>query len=164
LAAQVRRELRALDRSLAFSEILTLDDFVKSRLAAPSLAAQLAVPASAAGFVLAMIGLYAVLVYLVSQRRTELAIRMAIGATPREIVRFVAEFGVKVACSGAALGVLGAFLTMRLLTSTYLNGADAHDRVIYVVVCVVVLVASLAACLIPARRAARLEPWAILRR
>jgi hypothetical protein len=82
---------------LAFSEIVTLDDFVSSRLAAPGLAAQLAVAASAVGFVLAMIGLYAVLVYLVSRRRMELAIRMAIGATPRDIAQLVAGFGVKVA-------------------------------------------------------------------
>jgi macrolide transport system ATP-binding/permease protein len=163
LVEQVRRELRGLDRSLAFSDIVTLDDFVRSRLAAPSLAAQLAVAASAAGFVLAMIGLYAVLVYLVSQRRTELAIRMAIGATPREIMRFVAGFGVKVALSGTALGMFGSFLTMRLLT-THLSGVDVHDPLVYVGVSAVVLVVALAACLLPARRAARLEPWVILRR
>lgn len=163
LVAQVRRELRALDPSLAFAEILTLDDFVKARLAAPSLAAQLAVAASTAGFGLAMIGLYAVLAYLVSQRRTELAIRMAIGAAPREIVRFVAGFGVKVALSGAALGLLGSFLTMRLLT-THLGGMDVNDPLVYVGVSAVVLVAALAACLLPARRASRLEPWTILRR
>lgn len=102
-------------------------------------------------------------VYLVSQRRTELAIRMAIGATSRDIVRFVAGFGVKVAFSGAALGLFGAFLTMRLLT-THLSEVSAYDPVVYVAVCAVLLVAVLAACLVPARHAAPLEPWTILRR
>jgi predicted permease len=163
LVEHVRRELRALDRSLAFSEILTFDEFVRARLAAPNVAAQLAVAASVTGFVLAMIGLYAVLTNLVSQRRAELAIRMAVGAAPHEIVWLVAWAGMKVACVGATLGVLGSLLTMRAIT-TQLRGVDVHDPLIYIGVCTLVLAAALIAALVPAHRAGQLEPWVILRR
>lgn len=163
LTEQVRRELRTLDRSLAFSEILTFDDFLIARFAAPNVAAQLAVAASLMGFVLAMIGLYAVLTYLVSQRRAELALRMAIGAAPRDILWMVASAGLKVACVGLAFGVFGSLLTMRLL-ETQLRAVDVRDPLIYLSVCALVLVAALVATLIPARRAGQLEPWAILRR
>jgi putative ABC transport system permease protein len=163
LVEQVRRELRAQDRSLAFSEILTYDDFVMARLAAPSLAAQLALAASAMGFMLAMIGLYAVLTYLVTQRRPELAIRMALGAAPGEIGGLVARAGVKVATGGVILGILGSWTAMHVI-ATQLRGVDTRDPLVYVAVTAIVLAAALTASLLPARRASRLDPWAILKR
>jgi len=163
LIVQVKRELRLLDRALAISEVSTLQQHVATRIAAPSLAAGLSVAASAVGVALAILGLYAVLAYLVAQRRTELAIRMSIGAAPRQILQFVAGFGIKIALAGTVLGLAGSFFTMRLI-STQLRGVDARDPLVYASGIALVLLATFAACLLPARRAARLEPWAILRR
>jgi predicted permease len=162
LIAQVRRELRLLDRSLAFSTIRLADEHVASRLAAPNLAARLSIAASAAGVALAIVGLYAVLAYLVSQRRTELAIRMSIGAAPAHILRFVAGFGLKIVFAGTLLGLAGAAAAMRLI-ATQLRGVNPFDPLVYAIVITLVLLVALGACLLPARRAARLDPWAILR-
>jgi predicted permease len=163
LIAEVRRELHLIDPNFAISEVLTLDEHVATRIAAPSLAARLALAASATGVLLAMMGLYAVLAYLVAQRRTELAIRMSIGASPRAIVLFIAAFGLRIALVGVTLGFAGSFIATRLI-DTQLHGVDRHDPVLYAAVIAVVLLAACTACLIPAHRAARLAPWVILRR
>lgn len=163
LAEQVKRELRAIDRSLAFSDITTYDEFAMARFAAPSLAAQLAVAASVMGFMLAMIGLYAVLAYLVSQRQSELAIRMALGAAPDEIWQLIARAGVKVTLGGVTLGILASLATMRVI-ATQLRGVDTHDPLVYLTVVALVFLAGMAASWFPARRAARLDPWTILQR
>jgi predicted permease len=163
MIAEVRRELQTLAPSMAFASVRPLDQYVATRIAGPSLAARLAVAASTVGMALAIVGLYAVLAYLVAQRRTELAIRMSIGAGPREIVRIIAGFGLKIALVGTALGIAASFWGLRLI-ATQLNGIDAHDPPVYASVIALVLMAAFAACLIPARRAARLEPWVILRR
>ena len=163
LIAQVKRELRLLDRSLAISEVTTLREHVAARMAAPSLAARLSIAASGVTMALAMLGLYASLAYLVAQRRTELAIRMSIGATPRQIVEFVAAFGLKISLAGIGLGLAGSVFTMRLV-ATQLRGVDIRDPLIYSAVVALVLLAALAACMLPARQAAKLDPWALLRR
>lgn len=163
LIAQVRRELHLLDPSFAVSDVMTLDEHVATRIAAPSVAARLSLAASAAGVILAMMGLYSVLAYLVAQRRTELAIRMSIGAGPRAILAFVAAFGFRIVLVGAALGTAGALLGARLL-ATWLQGVNTRDPAIYMCAIALVVLAVGVACIAPARRAARLDPWAILRR
>lgn len=163
MVAAARRELRLLDRTLSFEDVRTLDDLIAFRMAAPRLGAGLAIGSGLAGLALALFGLYAVLSYLVSQRRTELAIRMSIGATPRDIIRFVATFGLRVTLVGLALGLAGTLAAARLLASQ-LRGVDPYDAATYMLVTAFVLIAALAACLLPARRAARLDPWGLLRR
>jgi predicted permease len=163
LIAQVKRELRLIDPSLAISEVTTLRQHVAARIAAPSLAARLSIAASAVTMALATLGLYASLAYLVTQRRTELAIRMSIGATPRQIVEFVAAFGLKISLAGIALGLAGSVFTMRLV-ATQLRGVDLRDPLVYTAVVALVLLAALAACWLPARHAAKLDPWALLGR
>jgi hypothetical protein len=163
LIAQIRGELRRLNPSLAFADIRTMKDHVASRMAGSSLAAHLAAAASAAGLALAAMGLYAVLAYLVSQRRTELAIRMSVGARPAQIVRFIAGVGLRITLIGLLLGLFASFATMRLI-ATQLRGVTAGDPVVYLAVVAVVLVTALCASVLPAWRAARLQPCAILRR
>jgi hypothetical protein len=163
LIAQIRGELRRLNPSLAFADIRTMNDHVASRMAGSSLAAYLAVAASAAGLALAAMGLYAVLAYLVSQRRTELAIRISVGARPAHIVRFIAGVGLRITLVGLLGGLFTSFAAGRLI-ATQLRGVTAGDPVVYLGVVAVILVTALCACLLPAWRAARLEPWAILRR
>jgi hypothetical protein len=160
---QIRGELRRLNPSLAFADIRMMNDHVASRMAGSSLAASLSVAASATGLVLAIMGLYAVLAYLISQRRAELAIRMSVGAGPAHIVRFVAGVGFRITLIGLLAGLCASFATMRLI-ATQLHGVTAGDPVVYLGMTALVLITALGACLLPAWRAARLEPWAILRR
>jgi hypothetical protein len=84
-------------------------------MAAPRLAAELALVTSASCLILAMRGLCAVLAYLVAQRRTELTIRMSIGAAPQQIVRFIAAFWRQDCCHAGPLGLAGSFLASRLV-------------------------------------------------
>jgi putative ABC transport system permease protein len=163
LAADARRELRAVAPSMAFSGIQTLDRYVAASIAAPVLAATLALAASGMGMALAILGLYAVLAYLIAQRRVDFAIRTAIGAPPRQIVALITGFGVKIAAAGAVLGLLGSMVVLRLL-ATQFGGIDIYDPLVYAVVIGLLALAITAACLVPARRAAHADPWVILSR
>lgn len=121
-----RRELRQLDRTLLFEDVRTLDDLIAFRMAAPRLSAGLAIGPGLAGLALALFGLYAVLAYLVAQRRTELAIRMSIGARPRQIVRLIAGFGLRVTVVGRCSASRARFVCARLLAAQ-LKGVDPYD-------------------------------------
>ncbi len=163
LIDKIRREVRAIDPSFAISDASTLDEHVSARIAAPSIAARLSLAAAAAGVLLAMMGLYSVLSYLIAQRRTELAIRMSIGAGPREIMAFIGAFGLKIVIAGVALGTAGGLVASGLL-ATQLPRVETRDSVMYLLAIAFVVLVACAACFLPARRAARLEPWSILRR
>jgi putative ABC transport system permease protein len=89
------------------------------------------------------------------------AIRISLGVGPAHIGAFVAGYGLKIVMVGAVLGLGGAGLVMRLL-ATQLRGVEPDDLLVYLVVTPAVLLAALVACVLPARRAARLEPWSIL--
>ena len=112
--------------------------------------------------VLAAVGLYGVLSYSVSQRVRELAIRAALGARRVDLVRLVLREGLSVTLAGIALGVLGASLFTRLMQDL-LFGVTPLDAVAFTVAPAVLVVASLAACLGPALRAASTDPATTLR-
>jgi putative ABC transport system permease protein len=106
---------------------------------------------------LAAAGIYAVISYLAAQRTREIGIRMALGARPRDVLWMVTAEGVGVACAGVLLGALGAAALMRMLT-TRLYGVTAADPLTFALVAVLLLAVTAAACFIPARRAARIDP------
>jgi hypothetical protein len=110
----------------------------------------------------ALTGIYGVGSYLVSQRTKEIGIRMALGAESRDVVRMIAGEGLRVILVGAAVGVVCALGFARVL-QTLLFGVGAFDPLTLGVVVVLVLATGLAACYIPARRAARVDPVATLR-
>jgi putative ABC transport system permease protein len=163
LIADVRRELRAINPSVSFADVRTLDAHVASRRAGSSLAAYLAIVASGTGLALVVVGLYAVLACLVSQRQRELAIRMAVGASPARVRRFVLAVGLRITTGGLILGGFGALVFSRVI-ATQLHGVPARDPVVYLCVMALVFVVALGACLVPARHAASLDPWTVLRR
>jgi ABC-type antimicrobial peptide transport system permease subunit len=111
---------------------------------------------------LAALGTYSVVAFLVAQGTKELGIRMALGATPRGIGLLVVRHGLAIAGAGIGLGVAGAFALTRLMRSL-LFGVGPADPITYLLVSVLVTVAALAACCLPARRAARLDPMSSLR-
>lgn len=112
--------------------------------------------------VVALLGVYGVGSYLVSQRTKEIGIRMALGAEVGDVVRMIAGQGLRVILAGAVIGIAGALALSRLLESL-LFGVTATDPVTFAVVVSLILAAGLLACYLPARRAARVDPIATLR-
>jgi predicted permease len=112
--------------------------------------------------IVALLGVYGVGSYLVSQRTKEIGIRIALGAQTGDVVRMVAAQGLRVILAGVVVGVAGALALTRLLESL-LFGVTASDPATFAAVAGLVVVAGLAACYVPARRAARVDPIAALR-
>ncbi|HEY7501608.1 MAG TPA: ABC transporter permease [Vicinamibacterales bacterium] len=112
--------------------------------------------------VLSLVGLYAVVSYSVAERTHELGVRFALGATPARLLSLVLVDGLKLVGLGVALGLAGALLTARFL-ETQLFGVTAHDPGTFMAVSVLLFCAAIAGCLIPARRATRVNPMTALR-
>jgi ABC-type antimicrobial peptide transport system permease subunit len=115
-----------------------------------------------AALLLAAMGLYGVISYSVAQRTNEMGIRMALGAQATDVSRLVIRQGVKLVGIGILLGTLASLALSRLLTSL-LFGVSATDPFIFLGVALLLSLVALAACYIPARRAARLDPVVALR-
>ena len=111
---------------------------------------------------LAAVGVYAVMAYLVSQRTREIGIRVALGASSRDVLRLILRQGAALALAGSVLGVAGAFL-LRHIMASFLYGLSGNDPLILCVVPCVMVFVILLACWAPARRAARIEPTIALR-
>ena len=117
---------------------------------------------AAVALALATIGIYGVMAYLVNQGTREIGIRVALGATRRNIVSLVVRQGMALALSGVAVGLAGAFLLTRLIRSL-LFGVEATDPVTFVGIALLLGLVALLASYIPARRAARVDPLVALR-
>jgi ABC-type antimicrobial peptide transport system permease subunit len=111
---------------------------------------------------LAGIGVYGLINYSVAQRRQEIGVRMALGASRREIYALVLKDAMKLSVGGIALGVVGALLSARLI-STQLYGVTATDPGTYAGIAILLMTVAIAATLVPARRAARVDPIVALR-
>jgi putative ABC transport system permease protein len=162
LAAAVRGSVRALDRNLPVSDIQTMEDVTAAALAGPRFAAFLLGIFALLALSLAAVGTYAIISLLVSERSHEIGIRMALGAEPRTIVSAVFREGLSLAGGGIALGVVGALLLSNLL-ETLLYGVTSLDPLTFALVPAMLAVVALLASLLPARRAASLDPLDALR-
>jgi ABC-type antimicrobial peptide transport system permease subunit len=117
---------------------------------------------AATGVLLVALGVYGVLAYTVSQQTREIAIRMALGGQRGDVIRMVLRLGLTLVGVGLAIGAAASFATNRLLT-TQLWQVSPHDPITFGAGITIVLLISLVACLVPARRAVRVEPMAALR-
>jgi putative ABC transport system permease protein len=160
--ALVRRELAAINPTLAVSRIASMDELVAAQLARPRFNAALLNWLSALAVVLAGIGIYGVLAYTVAERTNELGIRLALGAQTRDILKLVIRQGMMLAAIGIALGLVASFALTRLLTSL-LFGVSATDPLTFILIAVAFALVALLACYIPARRATKVDPLVALR-
>lgn len=161
-AELLRAELRTLDPNVPLSDVRTLADQLHEARAVPRASAVVSGAASAIAVLLALVGVYGVLTTSVERRKRELAIRAALGATPLEIGRHVILQGAALTGIGLALG-LGASFGVGRIVADLLFGVEPHDAVVFTVVPLLVLMASAMSWLAPARRAASVDPAAILK-
>ncbi len=158
----VKKEIIKVCGETPIADIRTMDGVVGRTVARPRFNLVLMSLFTAMALVLAVIGIYGVLSYIVAQRRVEIGIRMSLGATPRRILWSMLSWGLVLAGIGAALGTLGAVLLSRLLASL-LFGISPTDLGSFAVSIVLIPGVTLLACLLPARRAARIDPIASMR-
>jgi len=111
---------------------------------------------------LAALGLFGVLAHAVSRRTQELGVRLALGALPRDLLLMVMSEGVRLTTAGIGLGIVGALLFTRIISSL-LFGVSSTDPAVYLAIPALLLIVATLACYLPARRATRLDPMVALR-
>jgi predicted permease len=158
----LKREVKALDPRLALANIRTLDDVFAESLARQRFSVTIIAVFAASALLLAMVGLYGVIALSVGQRRREIGVRMALGARPSDVLRLVLREGLRITLVGTTLGLLGAFALSRVVTSL-LYGVSATDAPTYAASAAAIVVVTLLATFIPARRATRVDPTSALR-
>ena len=164
LSMQVQSQIRELAPNLSISEMQTMDQALQglNGFLFFRLGAQFTATMGLLGLILAVVGVYSVASYAATQRTHEIGIRMAIGATPRNILRMVLRQGLGVVGLGMLIGLAAAFAGTRLLADLF-YGVTPSDPVTYAAVATLLLAVALLACWIPARRATRVSPLVALR-
>jgi putative ABC transport system permease protein len=162
MAAALRERVAALNPELPLFEVRTMEQAVAGTLSALRLTNLLLGCFAATALLLACLGIYGVMSLGVGARVSEFAIRLALGAQTGDVLRLVIRDGLKLIGSGVALGLLAAFALTRLMESLLFN-VRATDLVVFATTSLLLTLAALSACWIPARRAAKVDPMVSLR-
>jgi len=162
VAAAAAAILHRIDPSLGFTEVRTMREVVSDSTARRRFQTMVLTIFSAMAFALALVGLYGLITYSVRARRPEMGVRIALGATKGHVMGRVVRQGLQLVTLGLFLGLIMALVLTRLLASS-LYGVTALDPITFIAVPGLLLLTTIAACLIPARRAANVDPMITLR-
>ena len=162
LIGAVRAQVQPIDKNLAFTNAQTVQQILGQGLWAARMGAALLGLFGALALILASIGIYGVLAYSVAQRTSEIGLRMALGAQPRQVLALVLKQGMLLALVGATAGILVALPVARQAAGL-LYGVSATDPLTYVGITLLLMAVALLACYLPARRATRIDPLVALR-
>src|SRR5262252_175629 len=162
LASAVRQAAAEVDKTQPVSNLTTMEAFVNEAYARPRFNLVLLGLFGGLALLLSAAGIYGVMAYGVAQRNNELGLRLALGAQPRDVMNLILRQGLRLISVGLVLGLVSALALTRLMKSL-LFGVNATDAVTFAAVTLLLLVVALLACLIPARRATRVDPLATLR-
>ena len=158
----VRREVAQLDPDLPVSEVATMEEVVAESIWQPRLYAMLFAVFASGALLLALIGIYGVMAFLVQTRTHEIGVRMALGASARDVFKLIVGRGMKLTAVGVVIGVAGAIALTRLMHSLLFN-TSATDPFTFILISLLLSLAAFFACYIPARRAAKVDPLVALR-
>jgi predicted permease len=162
LVPPIRTALRSLVSGVPLANVASMDQLLRDSLATSAFRSRLLAAFALVALLLAVVGLYGVLAYTVTQRTREIGVRIALGARAREVLGLVVGRGMRLVTLGIALGLLGAVAAVRLIQGMLFQ-VSTLDPLVFVVVVALLTLGGLAACLIPARRATRISPMAALR-
>ncbi|HEY6464703.1 MAG TPA: ABC transporter permease [Candidatus Acidoferrales bacterium] len=158
----LRRAIWSVDKNTPITDLATMDQLVSQSVAAPRYQTTLLAAFGGLGLVLAMVGVYGVISYGVSQRTREIGVRMALGAARGDVLRMVMREGMLLALGGIVAGVFGALALTRFLRSLLFE-VKPTDPMTFFGVAIALMVVAMAACYAPARRAMRVDPMVALR-
>ena len=159
---QIRSTVRSLDPQLPLTQLQTMEHAISDSEAPRRFNTVLISSFAAAALLLAILGIYSVIAFTVAMRVHEMAIRMALGSQRSSIAGLVLLSGLKLAAAGSIIGLAGAIAASRLL-KTFVFGVSTLDPLVLVLAAVLVLMLAMAASLLPARRAASIDPMKALR-
>jgi predicted permease len=162
LAIAITGAIHQANPDVAVDNVITLEDFVGDTLTQHSFNMQLLAIFGLLALILCAIGIYSVLAYSVKRGMKEIGLRIAFGATLRDVARHVVIQGIKPTLAGIAIGLAASFALGRIVTSM-IYGVSSRDLATFFAVTLILIVVSLAASLIPALRATRVDPLAVLR-
>jgi putative ABC transport system permease protein len=162
LIAAVQSEVWAIDKNLPVSQMMSMEQAISDSVGQQRFNMLLLGIFAGLALTLAAIGIYGVMSYSVTQRRHEIGIRMALGATQGNVLWMVVKQGMTLTAIGVSLGLAGAFLLTRLMSSL-LYGISATDPFTFLIIPLLLTGVALGACFVPARRATRVDPMVALR-
>jgi predicted permease len=160
--AAIRRAIGQMSNDQIIYDLQTMDNVISDQLADRRFAMVLLGSFAALALLLASVGIYGVIAYVVEQRTQEIGIRMALGAQRNDVLRLMLWEGTRLALAGIASGIVAALLLTRLM-SKLLYGVSATDPLTFAGVATLLVLVALAACFLPARRATRIDPMQALR-
>ncbi|MGA7240472.1 MAG: ABC transporter permease [Bryobacteraceae bacterium] len=158
----VRAQVQALDRALPVSSVRSLEDVLSANRSRPRFLTMILTLFSSLSLVLAALGIYGVISYAVAQRTSEIGIRMALGAQTGDVLRMIGSTGMRLALAGTTAGAIGAFALTRFM-DRILFGVSAVDVTTFLSMAGVLILVTLLACYVPARRASKVDPLIALR-
>jgi putative ABC transport system permease protein len=158
----ITSSLRNVDADIPLLNIRTMDDWVSTSVSPQRFAMLLLASFAGVALLLAVVGIYSVTSYSVSRRTHEIGIRVALGASRADVLALVLRQGLVLALTGSAIGIAGALLLSRLMSSQ-LYGVSPTDPITFVAVSVLLTLVALAACYFPARRAMQVDPVVALK-